>query len=197
MRNPSLRLLAVTLLSMLAFLATTLPAGAQTRSTMEVQKIAARESASARVECGHLQVYLHGWQQPGVKCLDVLVQSRLAHLSTSRSIVPEIYTTGCDNNSLVIWADANFTGWTICFKGAGATDMTSYCGPAPVGCLWNWNDQASSYAPGCSAGTFYMNIGEGGEAQGFASHGPRHNFGGPGMLPNDSLSSVKLTSNCV
>lgn len=75
--------------------------------------------------------------------------------------------------------------------------MGSYCGPAPWGCSWNWNDKASSYQPGCSPGTFYKDIGQEGQYQNFLARGYRENFDGQaGRLPNDSLSSVYLASSC-
>lgn len=111
-------------------------------------------------------------------------------------LIPKIVVVACDANSLVIWADTGFSGWTICFKGAGSTDMTSYCGPAPFGCTWNWNDNASSFATGCSSVTFYTNIGDSGVAE-TEGASRRQNFDGvSGRLPNDTLSSVFETFSC-
>jgi hypothetical protein len=51
--------------------------------------------------------------------------------------------SGGDAHSLILWSDANFSGYTICFKGAGGTDLTSYClAWYDGGCLYSWNDWA-------------------------------------------------------
>jgi hypothetical protein len=172
------RLVLVFFVFVSVFFVTVLPVSAHTVSKMSAKVV------GPQIMCGHLQVYLHGASSATTKCLD-------------RKGGPDIAPVPCDDNSLIIWADAYYTGWTICFKGYGATDMTSYCGPAPVGCLWNWNDQASSYAPGCSGGTFYSDIGQEGQQQHFYGHDPKNNFDGQnGRLPNDTLSSVFLPSAC-
>jgi|SRR5579883_2256684 hypothetical protein len=149
-----------------------------------------------RPKCGHLQIYLNGpinWV-----CRDQQVASILQNKNGVNSSIanPGIVAVTCDANSLVIWADTGFSGWTICFKGAGSTDMTSYCGPAPWGCTWNWNDNASSFATGCSPASFYKDIGDSGQREGENSF-QRQNFDGQnGRLPNDTLSSVSQPASC-
>lgn len=149
-----------------------------------------------RPQCAHLQVYLNGpinWV-----CRDQQVASMLHTKNgvNSNIVQPGIVAVGCDANSLVIWADTGFSGWTICFKGFGSTDMTSYCGPAPWGCAWNWNDNASSFATGCSFASFFKDIGDSGQQEN-ANAFQRQNFDGQnGRLPNDTLSSVFQGVDC-
>lgn len=140
---------------------------------------------AASQSCSHLQVYLHGNQPPSLKCLDAL----------QHSIHPNgINPVGCDARSFILWSDADFSGYTIYFKGAGATDLTSYCLPwYDGGCLYSWNDWASSYAPGCSSGRLYYDIGERNVLVSFGSYGPRANLSGS---QNDAASSIRLNSNC-
>jgi hypothetical protein len=144
-----------------------------------------RKYFAATQNCSHLQVYLHGKQNPSFKCMDAV-----QHSVSPNGISP----SGCDAHSLILWSDADFSGYTICFKGAGGTDLTSYCLPwYDGGCLYSWNDWASSYAPGCSAGRIYKDIGEQNALVSFGANGPRGNLSGS---KNDAASSVSLNSNC-
>jgi len=163
------------------------------------QKSALSADAPAHVslaDCQHLLVKLHGLAPATGSCLDKHVSAMLSMAATSGT-TPDLGFVDCGNhaNSLILWFDTNFQGGTICFENAGSTDMTQWNCPAPhVFC--NWNDNASSYQSRCSAGTFYIDVGEQGPSQKFAAH-EQHNFDGlSGRLPNDSLSSLTLNTNC-
>jgi len=168
------------------FLASLFTMGSATASAHSHLALATSHmSVAAKGGCAHYQVYLHGNQSPNVKCLDIQQPSTHPH---------GIKPVGCDAHSLILWSDASFSGYTICFKGAGATDLTSYCLPwYDGGCLYSWNDWASSYAPGCSSGRLYYDIGERNVLVSFGSNGSRGNLSGS---QNDAASSVRLDSNC-
>jgi hypothetical protein len=131
--------------------------------------------------CTVLLVELHGSQPPTSTC--------------EQTVQPDnIDTTGCGDSALKLYADHNFTGWTLCFIGQGFANLDDYCGPAPVGCLWHWNDQTSSFSSGCSSGTFYTDKNGNGTAANFGTWVKQDfPFGG---IPDDQLSSLKLDDNC-
>lgn len=158
-------------------------ANAHPGSTLHTQTTPISSTAS----CAHLQVYLHGTQQATVKCLDK---------HTDGSAMPYgISPVPCDSGSLVLWENNGFTGDTLCFKGAGATDLTAYCLPwYRGGCLGGtWNDRVSSYGPGCSSGRLYYDIGENNVLASFGANGSRQNLSGS---QNDAASSVRLDRSC-
>lgn len=149
-----------------------LPVSAHTRTVPS-------NTGSARPTCHSLSVHLNGTAPATVKCLD-------------KQLGPDIGKTGCGSNTLIIYADAGFSGWNICFSGWGSTDMTSYW----VNPFWNWNDQASSYISSCNSGVFYADTGQRGQQQPFANNQQANFDGQNGHLPNDSLSSVYISSPC-
>lgn len=171
MSKLSLKLVVVMFALVASLFIMALPASAHTNTVTA-------KARTLQTSCHKLLVQLHGTQSATSTCLDGRDTGKV----------------DCGNrNALVIWADANQTGWSICFEGAGFANMTSY----GVGFWWNWNDQASSYAAGCSSGTFYKDINGGGQQQNFNPYPEQNNFDGQsGRLPNDSLSSLQLNSNC-
>ena len=158
------------LLAVLAIAA--LPVGAHTGSVSSI-------TGNSRPTCHSLSVHLNGKAPATVKCLD-------------KQSGPFIGKTGCASNTLIIYADAGFSGWSICFSGWGSTDMTSYW----VNPFWNWNDQASSYISSCNSGVFYKDTGQRGQQQSFAKNEQANFDGQNGHLPNDSLSSVFISTAC-
>ncbi|GCE31153.1 hypothetical protein KDA_66370 [Dictyobacter alpinus] len=73
--------------------------------------------------------------------------------------------------------------------------MTDYYGPAPY-YWWNWNDQGSSYVTGCTNGVFYTDTNQKGHSQGFAGNQAQYLDGQGLRLPNDSLSSIRISYGC-
>jgi len=142
------------------------------------------------LRCSHLLVHLNGKRTPLTKCLD--------HQKPNAK--PFTYVTDCGAHTLFISQDYYGGGATICFIGSGFANMTDYWGP------WynhfNWNDQASYYAPGCSGGDFFADINGQGMRQSFVPYEYHHNFdggtsfSGQRVLNNDTLSSLSLSSNC-
>ena len=146
-------------------------------------------STNQQQNCPVLLVELHGSQPPTKTC-----KQTGKILNPSQETV-RIDVTGCSPNALELYADHDFTGWTICFIGKGFANLGDYCGPAPVGCLWNWNDKASSYWTGCSTGTFYTGQNGSGSSTNFGISVER-NFP-VGSIPDKQLSSLSLDSDCL
>lgn len=155
----------------------------QSNSTFHIQNSLISSTAS----CAHLQIYLHGVQPTTIKCLDKRINGNVTPFG--------ILAVPCDSGSLVLWEDSGFSGATLCLKGAGSTDLTSYCLPwYRGGCAGgNWNDRVSSYAPGCSFGTIYADIGQNNPMVSFSGNGIRQNLTGTN---NDKASSVTLHLDC-
>ncbi len=144
--------------------------------------------------CQTLEVHLHGDQPATSICLDGMAP--VPSSKSARQTSPDIKVdNSCSNyfNDLALWWDANYYGPDICFTGSGTANMTDYKWCNVFGC-YSWNDQASSYATGCSPVTFYVNT----NRKGSNVTVPPDNAGNftPGAVPNDSLSSVYLSSNC-
>lgn len=182
MKQVGIRLLSVVLGVVVALFVLVFPASAQTQSFTNAPYLGVKVVGTAMTPCQSLVVQLHGIQPATTTCLD----GRTG---------PDI---GVDNPchfgaDLEIWWNANEGDPEICFRGAGSTNMTNYCAQFGSNCV-NWNDQASSYYTGCSPATFYVNIDDGGSNV----TEPAYHAGNftPGAVPNDSLSSVKLSSNC-
>lgn len=146
-------------------------------------------SSNPQQSCSVLQVELHGSQPATSTCLQ---SGKTA--STSGTVSPNTVVTGCSSHALELYSDPDYSGYTICFIGSGFVNMTDYCGPLPVGCLWNWNDAASSFWLGCSPVMFYTDTNGGGGSFYVGAYG-KNNF--PlGAINNDSLSSLRLYNNC-
>ena len=141
----------------------------------------ANAPSGPRILCGHLVVHLNGHNPATTKCSD--------KKDSHGRVIPNLYVSDCSAKTLIIYADSNQSGWTICFYGSGWTNMTEYCGPAPEGCFWNWNDNASSFRTGCSyANNFFADTNGEGTEQSAGSYQSGNFNGHP--LYNDSLSSV-------
>ena len=175
------------LLILVGFVALTsvnaLPAGAHTISPLSKQH-ALSTTVNSGTQCSRLLVHLNGSNPATKTCLD-------KKDSKGRSI-PNTYVSQCTSETVIIYADSNYSGWTICFYGEGFANMTDYCGPAPEGCFWNWNDQASSYKTGCYVTYFYADI----NTQGTNFYKIDHRQGNfsDTNIGNDALSSVDLVS---
>jgi len=141
-------------------------------------------------DCNALEVKLNGKQSPTYHCL-------------SKEMQPAIFGRKCvnDGNDLVLYWNGPLyppstipPGPILCVRGAGVLNLNQ---TFPDG--HNWNDQASAWWAGCSAGAFYVDINEGGGAAYFSggsgTSAPSANFpyGGVG---NDQLSSIRLYSDC-
>jgi hypothetical protein len=102
--------------------------------------------------CEHLLVHLRGSASPLTTCLDSVPASNSVRHPASISIT-------CDDYSLVLYWDANFSGPTLCFSGSGWANLTDYCAPIYLGgCLQNWNDKTSSFISHDTPGAFYKDI---------------------------------------
>jgi hypothetical protein len=141
----------------------------------------------ANASCQHLQVHLQGKQTPTTHCLDSLVRT---------NAIPSVVVSACGIDSVILYWDGNFSGDTICFKGSGSTDLTSYCAPLDQGgCLTSWNDKASSFHAYNITGALYSNIGDNGKRETFSA-GERNNlYGNSFSLGNDVASSL-ATDSC-
>lgn len=141
--------------------------------------------------CSHLSVQLNGTRPATENCLD-------RQLNTGR-MSPKSVTTGCGSPSLILWWDGGFSGFSICFSGSGATDLTSYAKPSGARCsvasgpnCTSWNDNASSYEiTGRSAVTIYPDIGQGGSPTFERSTFSQGNLGST-PIGNDRASSVLI-----
>jgi len=153
-------------------------------SSLTLTRNVSQPSVAVGPLCHHLQVHLQGQQAPQRKCLDALVHN---------NATPFIGVTGCDNDSLILYWDANLSGDTVCFDGSGSTDLTSYCAPWDKGgCLNSWNDQPSSFQANDVSGGLYSNIGDNGQAEYFSAFASANLDGSGGRLGNDTASSVNL-----
>lgn len=133
-------------------------------------------AGGANTPCHTLEVHLHGAQPATTQCLDK---------KTTDGVTPQIYSTGCTyTDRLELFSDSGERGFFLCFIGSGNANLTDY----------GWNDIASSYTTGCSPVTFYTDIND----KGSSIYESAYHTGGftPGAVPNDSLSSVYLYSNC-
>lgn len=148
--------------------------------------------------CQVLWVHLRGSLPSRNECMDGLPRQ-----SNPNRVGTYIYKdSGCGGNSLWIFQDSNFSGLEICFDGAGSVNMGNYTTSCNFGVCASWNDNASSWSAGCSNGTFWINANESGQAYDFAAWSA-NNFDGQYdssnheyRLPNNSLSSLTLYSNC-
>jgi len=104
--------------------------------------------------------------------------------------------SSCAAYSLWLYADANQSGSMICFRGNGSVNLSDYTYNCQVGFCYSWNDVASSYYTGCSGGSFYEDANLSGTRQDFGMYAPGNFDRQSGRLPNDSLSSLSLNSNC-
>ncbi len=157
------------------------------------------QSSVAFPGCQQLELTLHGNGKPTSRCL-----------TTSGSIQPLTRAFSCrnDGNDLVLYwnalpnppATGNVPGGpSLCIRGQGSLDLSQ--GNQPDG--RNWNDQASAWWAGCSAGHFDESSGlfAPGRQQGFSggrgASAPSGNFDGvSGHLDNDTLTVVTLDSDC-
>jgi hypothetical protein len=138
--------------------------------------------------CPVLLVELHGSQPPTKTC------KQTGKILNPPQGTVRIETTGCGSTALALYADHNFTGWTVCFIGQGFANLDDYCAPLPTGCIYHWNDLASSYSAGCSTGTFYTDKNGNGSFSNFPAY-----KGGEfpaGNIPDKQLSSLQLDSAC-
>lgn len=143
--------------------------------------------------CHTLYVRLNGSQPTVNRCLD----GETPVDGSTLGIGPDTYLdSGCNASALWIYADSNLSGDRICFRGSGSVNMGDYTYNCSGFLCYSWNDVASSYYSGCSGGTFYVDANTSGTSQPFGSY-ISHNFDGQsGRLPNDTLSSLRLNSNC-
>jgi hypothetical protein len=145
----------------------------------------------SQTACHTLYIHLNGSLPATATCLD-----REAQLA---GVTPGPLTSldgTCNSAALWIYSDTNYSGSRICFRGSGSVNMGDYTYNCSFGLCYSWNDVASSYWAGCSGGTFYQDTNDSGTAQNFGYIEKNLFDGQGGRLSNDSLSSVKLNSNC-
>ena len=147
-----------------------LPVSAATRPAQVTKHLVSQS-------CEHLLVHLRGNEPPLTTCLDA------QH--------PKSVSITCDDYSLVLYWDANFSGATLCFSGSGWANLTDYCAPIYLGgCLQNWNDKTSSFESHDTPGTFYYNTDLNGPALSFPVFFSANLYGSL----NDSISSLAIQS---
>ncbi len=157
---------------------------------LSVAQAAPKEASltNQQQNCPVLLVELHGSQPPTKTC-----KQTGKVLNPPKGTI-RIDVTGCGSDALELYSNHNFTGDTVCFIGQGFANMTDYCRPFPVGCIWSWNDYTSSFSAGCSSGSFYTDKnGNGGYAT-FTDH-ISQDFP-VGGVPDKQVSSLMLNSNC-
>lgn len=145
-------------------------------------------------DCRAYEITLHGGGQPTHRCV-------VKNDVTNDVVTPNAISRICinDGNDLILYwnGPVGAAGPILCIRGQGWTNLDA---TQPDG--RNWNDRASAWWAGCSAGHFDQNGGLfPGKQQGFSggvgASAPSGNFDGVGgHLPNDSLSVVTLDSDC-
>lgn len=157
---------------------------------------------ASRASCHTTEVTLHPNGAPTSRCL-----SRDGGAIRTASTIGTDALCNSENDLVLYWngpinvADGVIpSGPILCIRGNGDLDLTkqTYNG-------LNWNDEASAWWAGCSSGTFHQNdpvlgIFSGTNEDfsgGSGTSAPSGNFDGrSGVLPNDSLTDVYLSSNC-
>jgi hypothetical protein len=157
-------------------------------------------SATTKVYCVHLRVYLNGKAPANTKCMD----AQVSQLTKRGGTHPNIGTVVCNGADVTLWRDLSFNGPSICFSGNGFANLTNYS----LNFFSSWNDQASSFALfNCTLdgtfrqsdvnypGYFAVDINGGGQKQYFQWNISKSwsDFNGRnGILPDNSLSSIYI-----
>lgn len=148
---------------------------------------ASAHTQTPQAACHILVVHLHGTAPATMSCFKK--QGSAGQITTNNACP----TYG----ALKIYSDANYEGSIICFLGTGFANMGDYWLAWP---FVSWNDQASSFNAGCNRGTLYVNAGINGQPPISGAFEPfglwaQNNLDGQNLrIPNDSLSSVQITS---